>query len=70
MDGGTIAYIGQHKALGLGHAVWCATRLIGNDPFAVILPDDVIAAEKPYLQKMVEAYSETKGYSSFEISTE
>jgi UTP--glucose-1-phosphate uridylyltransferase len=36
--------------LGLGHAVWCANRLIGDEPFAVILPDDVIAAEKPCLE--------------------
>lgn len=61
MDSGAIAYIRQHKALGLGHAVWCARRLIGNEPFAVILPDDVIAAETPCLQQMVEAYSETGG---------
>jgi UTP--glucose-1-phosphate uridylyltransferase len=61
MDSGAIAYIRQHKPLGLGHAVWCARRLIGNDPFAVILPDDVIAAEKPCLQQMVEAYAETGG---------
>lgn len=61
MDSGAIAYIRQHKALGLGHAVWCARRLIGNEPFAVILPDDVIAAEKPCLQQMVEAYNETGG---------
>ncbi|MBY6090581.1 UTP--glucose-1-phosphate uridylyltransferase GalU [Pseudooceanicola sp. 502str34] len=58
MDSGAIAYIRQHKALGLGHAVWCARRMIGNEPFAVILPDDVIAAEKPCLQQMVEAYEE------------
>jgi len=61
MDSGAIAYIRQHKPLGLGHAVWCARRLIGNEPFAVILPDDVIAAEKPCLQQMVEAYAETGG---------
>lgn len=61
MDSGAIAYIRQHKALGLGHAVWCARRLIADEPFAVILPDDVIAAEKPCLQQMVEAYSETGG---------
>ncbi|WP_299372208.1 UTP--glucose-1-phosphate uridylyltransferase GalU [uncultured Tateyamaria sp.] len=61
MDSGAIAYIRQHKALGLGHAVWCARRLIGNEPFAVILPDDVIAAEKPCLQQMVEAYEQTGG---------
>lgn len=61
MDSGAIAYIRQHRPLGLGHAVWCARRLVGNEPFAVILPDDVIAAEKPCLQQMVEAYAETGG---------
>ena len=45
MESGAIAYVRQHQALGLGHAVWCARRLIANEPFAVILPDDVIAAE-------------------------
>lgn len=61
MDSGEIAYIRQHRALGLGHAVWCARRLVHNEPFAVMLPDDVIAAEKPCLQQMVEAYEETGG---------
>ena len=61
MDSGTIAYLRQHKPLGLGHAVSCARKLIGNEPFAVILPDDLIAAEKPCLQQMVEAYEETGG---------
>jgi UTP--glucose-1-phosphate uridylyltransferase len=61
MDSGAIAYIRQQRALGLGHAVWCARRLITNEPFAVILPDDVIASEKPCLQQMVEAYEETGG---------
>ncbi|HDR28676.1 UTP--glucose-1-phosphate uridylyltransferase [Rhodovulum sp.] len=59
MESGAIAYIRQHKPMGLGHAVWCARRLIANEPFAVILPDDVIAAETPCLQQMVEAYEET-----------
>jgi len=61
MESGSIAYIRQHKALGLGHAVGCARKLIGDEPFAVLLPDDVIAAEKPCLQQMVEAYAETGG---------
>ncbi|WP_394178978.1 UTP--glucose-1-phosphate uridylyltransferase GalU [Yoonia maritima] len=61
MDSGAIAYIRQHKALGLGHAVSCARKLVGDEPFAVILPDDVIAAEKPCLQQMIEAYQETGG---------
>ncbi len=61
MDSGAIAYVRQNRPLGLGHAVWCAKRLIGNEPFAVLLPDDVIAAEKPCLQQMVEAYERTGG---------
>lgn len=61
MDSGEIAYMRQHKPLGLGHAVWCARRLIANEPFAVILPDDVIAAEKPCLAQMVEAFEEMPG---------
>jgi UTP--glucose-1-phosphate uridylyltransferase len=61
MESGSIAYIRQHAALGLGHAVGCARKLIGDEPFAVILPDDVIAAEKPCLQQMVEAHAETGG---------
>lgn len=61
MESGAIAYIRQHQALGLGHAVWCARRLIADEPFAVILPDDVIAAETPCLQQMIEAYQETGG---------
>ncbi len=58
MPSGAIAYIRQQEALGLGHAVWCGRRLIADEPFAVILPDDVIAAGKPCLQQMVEAYAE------------
>ncbi len=61
MDSGAIAYVRQNRTLGLGHAVWCARRLIGNEPFAVLLPDDVIAAEKPCLQQMIEAYAQTGG---------
>ena len=61
MDSGEIVYVRQREALGLGHAVWCARRLIADEPFAVILPDDVIAAEKPCLQQMVEAYADTGG---------
>ncbi|MEM9138225.1 MAG: UTP--glucose-1-phosphate uridylyltransferase GalU [Pseudomonadota bacterium] len=56
MASGAIAYIRQQEALGLGHAVHCAARLIGDEPFAVLLPDDVIAADKPCLAQMVEAY--------------
>jgi UTP--glucose-1-phosphate uridylyltransferase len=61
MDSGAIAYVRQNRPLGLGHAVWCARRLVGQESFAVILTDDVIAAEKPCLQQMMEAYAETGG---------
>ncbi len=61
MESGAIAYVRQYMALGLGHAVWCARRLIGDEPFAVILPDDVIAGETPCLKQMVEAHAETGG---------
>lgn len=61
MDSGAIAYVRQTEALGLGHAVWCARRLVANEPIAVLLPDDVIAAEIPCLKQMVEAYEGTGG---------
>lgn len=61
MESGAIAYIRQHKAMGLGHAVWCARRLIGDEPFAVVLTDDVIAGEPPCLQQMIEAHEEVGG---------
>ena len=61
MESGAIAYIRQHQAMGLGHAVWCARRFISDEPFAVLLPDDVISAQKPCLQQMLEAYAETGG---------
>jgi UTP--glucose-1-phosphate uridylyltransferase len=57
MVSGAVAYVRQQERRGLGHAVWCARRLIGDEPFAVILPDDVIDAEKPCLKQMVEAYA-------------
>jgi len=61
MDSGAIAYVRQNRPMGLGHAVWCARRLIGDEPFAVLLPDDVIAANKPCLQQMIEAHENTGG---------
>ncbi len=61
MPSGAIAYIRQQEALGLGHAVWCARRLLGDQPFAVILPDDVIAGDTPCLQQMVEGYDAAGG---------
>lgn len=61
MPSGAISYIRQQEALGLGHAVWCARHLVGDEPFAVILPDDVIAADRSCLRQMMDAYETTGG---------
>ncbi len=61
MASGAIAYVRQTQALGLGHAVWCARRLVGNEPVAVLLPDDVIAGSTGCLKQMVDAYQNTGG---------
>ncbi|MBO20839.1 MAG: UTP--glucose-1-phosphate uridylyltransferase [Rhodospirillaceae bacterium] len=57
---GNIAYVRQQEPLGLGHAVWCARHLVGNEPFAVLLADDLIKAETPCLRQMVDVF-ETEG---------
>lgn len=57
---GQVAYIRQMSPLGLGHAVWCARNLINEEPFAVLLADDLIQADKPTLAEMIEVY-ETHG---------
>jgi UTP--glucose-1-phosphate uridylyltransferase len=51
-------YVRQAQALGLGHAVLCAQRLVGNEPFAVLLADDLMVGEPPVLSQMVEQYEE------------
>ena len=61
MESGKVAYIRQNMPLGLGHAVWCARHLIGDEAFAVILTDDVITAEKPCLLQMIEVFQEVGG---------
>ena len=58
---GQIAYTRQQRPLGLGHAVWCARNLVGDEPFAVILVDDLMAGEPPCLKQMVDAYEKTGG---------
>ncbi len=55
-----VAYVRQKEALGLGHAVLMARELVGNEPFAVLLADDVIDAEKPCLKQMMEVFEETQ----------
>jgi UTP--glucose-1-phosphate uridylyltransferase len=55
-----VAYVRQKEALGLGHAVLMARELVGNEPFAVLLADDVIDAEVPVLKQMVQVYEQTQ----------
>ena len=56
-----ISYVRQKEPLGLGHAVLCAKDMIGDEPFAVILPDDVIDAEVPCLKQMIDVFDEKAG---------
>ena len=51
-----ICYVRQQEAKGLGHAIYCAKTFVGDEPFAVLLGDDVVAAEKPCLKQLVEMY--------------
>ena len=55
-----IHYIRQKEPKGLGHAVYCAKSFIGNEPFAVLLGDDIVDAEVPCLKQMIDAYDEYK----------
>jgi UTP--glucose-1-phosphate uridylyltransferase len=54
-------YLRQQEPLGLGHAVWCARRLVEEEPVAVLLADDLIKAPVPCLKQMVDAYAEKGG---------
>jgi len=51
-----IHYIRQKEPKGLGHAIWCARKFIGNEPFAVLLGDDIVQAEKPCLKQLIDQY--------------
>lgn len=55
-----IHYIRQKEPRGLGHAVWCARKFIGDEPFAVLLGDDIVQSEKPCLKQLIEQYDETQ----------
>lgn len=57
-ESGTIVYTRQNEPLGLGHAIWCARHIVGHEPFAVLLADDLIKSEKPALGQMIEKFDE------------
>ncbi|UOQ50319.1 UTP--glucose-1-phosphate uridylyltransferase GalU [Gracilibacillus caseinilyticus] len=56
-----IHYIRQKEPLGLGHAVWCARKFIGNEPFAVLLGDDIVQSDRPCLEQLIDEYERTGG---------
>ena len=58
---GSITTVRQQVPLGLGHAIWCARAFIGDDPFAILLPDDLVLSETPCLKQLVDAYNQTGG---------
>jgi UTP--glucose-1-phosphate uridylyltransferase len=60
-DSGSVSFTRQQKPLGLGHAVWCARHLVGDEPFAVVLPDDLMVGKPGALKQMVDAYREIGG---------
>jgi len=60
-DFGEIVAVRQQEPLGLGHAVWCARHIVGDEPFAVLLPDDLIAGTPGALKQMVDAWAEVGG---------
>lgn len=60
-EAGSIVFTRQRQPLGLGHAVWCARHLIGDEPFAVILADDLVLSKRPCLKQMIEQYNDCGG---------
>ncbi|MEN2786623.1 UTP--glucose-1-phosphate uridylyltransferase GalU [Sphingomonas qilianensis] len=58
---GAVAYVRQQEPMGLGHAVWCARDIIGDEPFAVLLADDFMMGKPGCLKQMVDAYNQTGG---------
>jgi UTP--glucose-1-phosphate uridylyltransferase len=60
-EAGSCSFVRQQAPLGLGHAIWCARDIVGDEPFAVMLPDMIMVSDPPCLSQMAEAYSQTGG---------
>jgi UTP--glucose-1-phosphate uridylyltransferase len=58
---GNCAYVRQQEPLGLGHAIWCARDIVGDEPFAILLPDEFMHGSPGCLKQMVDAYAEVGG---------
>ena len=61
MKPGSPVYVRQQEPLGLGHAVWCAREIVGDEPFAVLLPDELMVGQPGFMKQMVEAYNRVGG---------
>ena len=61
MKPGSPVYVRQQEPLGLGHAVWCAREIVGDEPFAVLLPDELMVGTPGFLSQMVKAYEQVGG---------
>nr|WP_173402527.1 UTP--glucose-1-phosphate uridylyltransferase GalU [Kozakia baliensis] len=61
IEAGSLVAVRQQEPLGLGHAIWCARSFIGDDPFAILLPDDIVKSEQGCISQLVEAYNQTGG---------
>jgi UTP--glucose-1-phosphate uridylyltransferase len=61
MKPGSPVYVRQQEPLGLGHAVWCAREIVGDEPFAVLLPDELMVGQPGFMKQMVEAYNQVGG---------
>nr|WP_220789771.1 UTP--glucose-1-phosphate uridylyltransferase GalU [Gluconacetobacter johannae] len=61
IEAGALSAVRQQEPLGLGHAIWCARSFIGDDPFAILLPDDIVKSDVPCLKQLVDAYNQTGG---------
>jgi UTP--glucose-1-phosphate uridylyltransferase len=61
VDPGNMSTVRQQEPLGLGHAIWCARAFINDDPFAILLPDDLVLSDVPCTRQLAEVYNETGG---------
>ncbi len=58
---GDVVYVRQQEAIGLGHAIWCARHIVGDEPFAIFLPDELMVDSPGCMKQMVDAYERVGG---------
>jgi UTP--glucose-1-phosphate uridylyltransferase len=58
VNSGDLVFVRQQQPLGLGHAVWCARKIVGDEPFAVMLPDDIVMSDPPCIKELIDAHEE------------